>query len=232
MPASKNLRFYLGILMENTFNWHRELNELALHFLLSPRDGSIKDRCHLYAEEISDDRFHELAKYVLNESLEDRYPPNERLPQIRDSFVRALMISGYEVDAQGGVFQVQPKFSPDRLQEAKEESATLLKQMGFGAIQGSLDIAEQQYIKGEFAKSLWNSRKALEDLMKLLADKFGIEQKDFLNRYISSELARDIIKKIDYYACKGHEVEVPEYEAIFGYHPVISAIYHLLLLQK
>jgi hypothetical protein len=29
--------------------------------------------------------------------------------------------------------------------------------------------------------------------------------------------ARDLIKKIDWYVCKGHEVEVPEYEAIFGY---------------
>jgi hypothetical protein len=218
--------------MENTFNWNRELNELALHFLLSPGGGSIKDRCHLYAKEVSEDRFHELAEYVLNESLEDRFPPSDNLPQIRDSFVRALMMNGYEVDNDSGRFLVQPRFSPDRLQETKKESATLLKQMGFGAIQGSLDIAEQQYIKGEFAKSLWNSRKALEDLEKLLADKLGIEQKDFLNRYISSELARDIIRKIDYYACKGHEVEVPEYEAIFGYHLVISAIYHLLLLQK
>jgi hypothetical protein len=142
------------------------------------------------------------------------------------------MVNGYEVDAQSGIFQVQPRFSPDRLQETKEEAATLLKKRGFGAIQGSLDIAEQQFIKGEFAKSLWNSRKALEDLMKLLADKAGIEQKDFLNKYVESELAREIIRKIDYYACKGHEVELPEYEAIFGYHLVISAIYHLLLLQE
>lgn len=232
MPVSENLRFYLAILMENTFDYHRKLNELALHFLLSQGEGSIKDRCHLYATEISDDHFHELAGYVLNESLEDRYPPNERLPQIRSSFMRALMMNGYEVDNQSGVFQVRPRFSPDRLQETKDESATLLKQMGFGAIQGSLDIAEQQYIKGEFAKSLWNSRKALEDLMKLLADKSGIEQKDFLGKYVKSGLSREIIRKIDYYACKGHEVELPEYEAIFGYHLVISAIYHLLLLQK
>jgi len=60
----------------------------------------------------------------------------------------------------------------------------------------------------------------------------NIEPKDFLTNYVKSEHARELIKKIDQYACKGHEVEVPEYEAIFGYHLVISAIYHLLLLQK
>jgi hypothetical protein len=58
------------------------------------------------------------------------------------------------------------------------------------------------------------------------------QPKDFLSHYVESEHARELIKKIDQYACKGHEVEVPEYEAIFGYHLVISAIYHLLLLQK
>jgi hypothetical protein len=218
--------------MENTFNWNRELNELALHFALSEVVGSIKDRSHSYAKEISDDRFHELAEYVLNESFEDRLLPNRRLRRIRDSFVRALMMNGYDVRTQNDTFQVKPRFSPDHLQKTKEESATLLKQMGFEKVQGSLDIAEQQYVEGEFAKSLWNSRKALEDLMKLLADKLGVEQKDFLNKYISSDLAREIIKKIDYYACKGHEVQIPEYEAIFGYNLVISAIYHLLLLQK
>lgn len=232
MPTSQNLRFYLAIFMENTFSWNRELNELALQFLLGRGEGSVKDRCHLYAKEISDDQFHALAEYVLNESLEDRYPPNERLGQIRNNFVRALTVNGFEVDGQGGVFQVKPRFSPARLQEAKEESATLLKAMGLGTIQGSLDIAEQQYIKGEFAKSLWNSRKALEDLMKLLAEKSGFEQKDFLAKYVKSDLGREILRKIDHYACKGHEVEAHEYEAIFGYHLVISAIYHLILLQK
>jgi len=169
MTVSSNLRFYLAILMENTFVYHRQLNELALHFLLSQGEGSIKDRCHLYATEISDEQFHELAEYVLNETLEDRFPPNERLDQIRTSFVRALTVNGYQVYAQEGLFQVRSRFSPDRMQETKEESATLLNEMGFGAVQGSLDVAEQLYVKGEFAKSLWNSRKALEDLMKLLA---------------------------------------------------------------
>jgi len=232
VPVSENLRFYLAILMENTFDYHRRLNELALHFLLSQGEGSIKDRCHLYATEISDEQFHELAEYVLNETLEDRFPPNERLDQIRTSFVRALTVNGYQVYAQEGLFQVMSRFSPDRMQETKEESATLLNEMGFGAVQGSLDVAEQLYVKGEFAKSLWNSRKALEDLVKLLAKKLNIEPKDFLSHYVESEHARELIKKIDQYACKGHEVEVPEYEAIFGYHLVISAIYHLLLLQK
>ena len=60
----------------------------------------------------------------------------------------------------------------------------------------------------------------------------GIDSKEFLSRFVKSEIARELIRKIDWYACKGHEVEISEYEAVFGYHLVLSAIYYLVLLSK
>jgi hypothetical protein len=65
-----------------------------------------------------------------------------------------------------------------------------------------------------------------------MATKVGIDSKDFLSKFVKSESARELIKKIDWYACKGHEVKISEPEAIFGYHLVLSAIYYLVLLFK
>jgi hypothetical protein len=116
--------------------------------------------------------------------------------------------------------------------ETKEEVKALLEQLGLYEVQEGLNLAEELYIKGEFAKSLWNARKALEDLFKLIAARIGIDSKDFLSKFVKSRSARELIRKIYWYACKGHEVEISEHEAIFGYHLVLSAIYYLILLFR
>jgi hypothetical protein len=53
------------------------------------------------------------------------------------------------------------------MKEVKEEVKTLLEQSRLHEVQEGLNLAEEPYIKGEFAKSLWNARKALEDLFQL-----------------------------------------------------------------
>jgi hypothetical protein len=118
------------------------------------------------------------------------------------------------------------------MEEVKEEVKTLLEQSRLHEVQEGLNLAEELYIKGEFAKSLWNARKALEDLFQLIAARMGIDSKDFLSRFVKSESARELIKKIGWYACKGHAIEISEHEAIFGYHLVVSAIYYLILLFR
>jgi hypothetical protein len=217
--------------MKNCRFTHKQLDDLALHFLLGPGQGSVSDRVSQYASEISDEDFPALIEYVLNFTLSEYLLWDEDIDEIRSSFIRAMRVNGFEVKRiDSSRYQVEPKFSPNRIQETKEEARTLLKKLDFGAVQGSLDVAETLYVKGEYAKSLWNSRKALEDLMRLISQRLDIDQKEFLARYVESRSARELISKINDYACKGHETEIPEYEAIFGYHLVISAIYHLLLL--
>jgi len=75
------------------------------------------------------------------------------------------------------------------MEETKEEVKTLLEQLGLHEVQEGLNLAEELYIKGEFAKSLWNARKALEDLFKLIAARIGIDSKDFLSKFVKSERA-------------------------------------------
>jgi hypothetical protein len=65
-----------------------------------------------------------------------------------------------------------------------------------------------------------------------MAARMGMDSKDFLSRFVKSESARELIKKIGWYACKGHAIEISEHEAIFGYHLVVSAIYYLILLFR
>jgi len=148
----------LLINMQNVYSYHRELDDLALHFLLEPTHGiSIKDRCRQYAFEISDERFHELTECVLNGEyvLDPRRPyASYENRERRSSFIRALKMYGFNVEGndQEG-YEVEPKFLPDRLRETKEEVETLLDRLNLNEIQGSLNIAEEQYIKGEFAKS-------------------------------------------------------------------------------
>lgn len=228
MKVDERLRFYLYVLMQNTFQWHKDLGDLALRFLLGPGKGSIRDRCHHFAYGVEDEHFHELSSYVLNYDFDSLLSDNEK----RMLFVRALKMFGFEAgyDKVKGVWYVQPKFGPETLEEEKEEVKTLLEKLGFDSVQRSLNIAEEQYIKGAYAQSLWNSRKALENLFISLSNKSGIDSKDFLSKFVKSKSARDLIKKIDGYACKGHATKLPEHEAIFGYHLVISAIYYLLLL--
>jgi len=230
----KLLRSYLAILIDNLFDSHRELDSLALLFLLDPHKGlSIRERSDRYAYEVSDEDFHKLATYVLNKKTLSSIP---EVGELKNSFVRALKMHGYNVKEiktwEGTKWEVEPSFSPERMEKTKEEVKTLLEQLGLHKVQESLNLAEELYIKGEFAKSLWNARKALEDLFKLISTRMGIDSEDFLSRFVKSESARGLIRRIDWYACKGHEVEISEHEAIFGYHLVLSAIYYLVLLFK
>jgi hypothetical protein len=232
----KLLRSYLAILIQNTFTTHKELDALALMFLLEPhRELSIRERSEKYAYEIDDKHFHELATYVLNKKI--LYSSSE-LEKMKESFIRALKMHGYNVKEfktreQGkGKWEVEPSFSPERIEKTREETKTLLEKLDLHKVQEGLNVAEELYIKGEFARSLWNARKTLEDLFQLMATKVGIDSKEFLSKFVKSESTRELIKKIDWYACKGHEVEISEAEAIFGYHLVLSAIYYLVLLFK
>jgi hypothetical protein len=75
------------------------------------------------------------------------------------------------------------------------------------------------------------ARKALEDLFSSMGQRIGVDRKDFLSR-INSESAKDLIKSIYGYCCKGHELNIPEYEAIYGYHLVVSSVYFILILFK
>ncbi|MEM2112283.1 MAG: hypothetical protein QXX08_10490 [Candidatus Bathyarchaeia archaeon] len=233
MQISEKLRFYLSVLMQDTFAYHRDLDDIALHFNLSPGQGSIKDRCRQFANEIPDEAFHELATYVLNSTLPSFDPfAEKRLETKKLSFARALMLHGFDVTHSNGSWIVQPKFGPERLEETRKEVKTFLENLGFTEIQKSLDIAEEQFINESYSQSLWNARKALEDLFIKIAEKLKIQPKEFLSNFVKSESSRELIKKIDWYACKGHAVELSESEAIFGYHLMLSAIYYLLLLFK
>jgi hypothetical protein len=230
------LRSYLAILISNLFNSHQQLDLLALQFLLDPHQGlTIRERSNRYAYEISDEDFHKLATYVLNKEILSPvlYPASNEL---KNSFVRALKMHGYNVKeietCEGTKWEVEPSFSPERIEKTKEEVKTLLEQLGLDEVQEGLNLAEELYIKGEFAKSLWNARKALEDLFQLISTRMGIDNKEFLSRFVKSDSAIEVIKKIDWYACKGHAVEISEHEAIFGYHLVLSTIYYLVSLFK
>jgi len=234
VKVPKLLRSYLAILIQNVFTYHNELDSLALIFLLEPHRGlSIRERSEKFAYEVSDEDFHKLATYVLNKETLFFTP---EVDELKNSFVRALKMHGYNVKEvktrEETEWEVEPSFSPERIEKTKEEVKTLLEQLGLHEVQESLNLAEELYIKREFAKSLWNARKALEDLFKLVATEMGIDSKDFLSKFVKSESARELIKKIDWYACKGHEVEISEHEAIFGYHLVLSAIYYLILSFK
>jgi len=235
MYISDKLRFYLSVLMQDIFAYHRDLDDIALHFNLSPGQGSIKDRCRQFANEIPDENFHELATYVLNyTSTLPSFDPfaEERLETKKLSFARALRLHGFNVAHSKGSWIVQPKFGPERLEETRKEVKTFLENLGFTEIQKSLDIAEEQFINEYYAQSLWNARKALEDLFIKIAEKLKIQPKEVLSNFVKSESSREFIKQIDWYTCKGHAVKLSESEAIFGYHLVLSAIYYLLLLFK
>jgi len=239
VKVPEQLRSYLAMLIQRLFTLHSELDSLALIFLLKPykkldgRKLSVRERGEKYAYEVSDECFHKLATHVLNKEVL-YYAPE--VDEMKKSFVRALKMHGYnvkEIETWEGVkWEVEPSFSPERMEKTREEVKTLLEQLGLHEVQESLNLAEELYIKGEFAKSLWNMRKALEDLFQLISARMGIDSKDFLSRFVKSESARELIKKIYWYTCKGHEVEISEHEAIFGYHLVLSAIYYLVLLFR
>jgi hypothetical protein len=64
-----------------------------------------------------------------------------------------------------------------------------------------------------------------------MAKKTGVDKTNFLDS-IKSKSAKDLIKEIYWYGCKGHELSIPEWEAIYGYHLIVSSIYFILLLFK
>ena len=232
MEIPHKLREYLRLLMVQTFGYHRELNELALTFVLDPlSDGTIKTRCRSFAKEIPDGRFHELAEYVLNWKAEYHTYVSERLNQQREGFARALRMHGFKIDYIRGDWSIEPRFGPSRLEEQKKEVKTLLEQYGFNEVQTDLTSAEEHYINGNFSQSLMMARKALEDLFSSMGKKIGVGRSSFLSS-IESKSARDLIKSIYGYGCKGHELTIPEYEAIFGYHLIVSSIYFILILFK
>lgn len=149
---------------------------------------------------------------------------------LRKGFARILMMYGFKVNYDGK-WHVEPRFEPERLQEQKRETKTLLEDFGFEEVQKDLDSAEEQYLKGNYAQSLTVSRKALEDLFSSMAKKIGVDRTSFLDS-IESKSAKDLIKEIYGYGCKGHELSIPEWEAIYGYHLIVSSIYFILLLFK
>lgn len=232
MGIRDRLREYLRLLMIQTFGYHYELNELALTFVLNPlSDGTIKTRCRSFAKEIPDGRFHELAEYVLNWRPNYNTYDSGRLHKQREGFARALRIYGFKVDHSRRTWSVEPRFGPSRLEEQKKEVKTLLEQYGFNEVQTDLTSAEEHYINGDFSQSLMMGRKALEDLFSSMGKKIGVDRSTFLSS-IGSKSARDLIKSIYGYGCKGHELTIPEYEAIFGYHLIVSSIYFILILFK
>jgi len=215
--------------MIQTFGYHHELDKIALTFVLSPTSGTIKSRCRSFVEDMPDERFHELAEYVLNWQPEyNTYV--EVSHQQKEGFARALRMYGFKVDYDGN-WDVEQRFGPERLEIQKKEVKTLLEQYGFNEVQADLNSAEDHYIKGHFAQSLMMSRKALEDLFSSMGKKIGVTRSNFLAS-IKSKTARDLIKNIYGYACKGHELSIPEYEAIYGYHLIVSSIYFILILFK
>jgi hypothetical protein len=144
-----------------------------------------------------------ITEYLLNLSMQDYLMDDEQLLEVRPSFIRALQVNGFGVKIVSGKSEVKPKFQPERTQQTKEKVATLLTNLGFDPVQGSLDIAEDLYVKGEYAKSLWNGRKALEDLMRLLAERKGTKQKELLIVLVKSKSARELIEKLMIMHAKG-----------------------------
>jgi hypothetical protein len=232
MAISDRLREYLKLLMVHTFS-HNELDTIALLFHLDPTKTTIKTRCGKYATEIPDDRFHELAEYVLNyEPLSGFYPANYF--QLRHSFARALTMNGFiaEFDSTRAKYKVEPQGGLSPLDKQKKKVETLLTKRGFKEVQTDLDAAESHYHNGEYSQCLIMARKALEDLFSSMqGSKTEEERKKFLSR-IQSKSARKLIKSIYGYGCKGHELSIPEYEAVFGYHLILSSIYFILILFK
>src|SRR5271157_1534352 len=228
MTISGKLKEYLNLLMQQTFGFHHELDKVALTFGLDPSKTTIKHRCQRFAREISDDKFHELAEYVLNfEAYSGEFSD---LPRLREGFVRALRLEGFRT-SYNGVYKVEQNIGLERLEVQKKEDKTILEEYGFKEVQTDLDAAEAHYVKGDYAQSLTMARKAMEDLFSSVGQKIGVDRKDFLSR-INSESAASLIRGIYGYACKGHELSIPEYEAIFGYHLIISSIYFILILFK
>jgi hypothetical protein len=84
-----------------------------LTFGLDPTKTTIKDRCHKYAHEIPDEKFHELAEYVLN--YEAYHHEFSDLPQLRGGFVRALRLEGFRT-SYNGVYKVEPNIGLERLE--------------------------------------------------------------------------------------------------------------------
>jgi hypothetical protein len=149
---------------------------------------------------------------------------------LRNGFARILTMYGFKAN-HDGKWHVEPQFEPERLEEQKLETKTLLKDFGFEEVQKDLDSAEEQYLKANYPQSLTMSRKALEDLFSSMAKKIGVDRSQFLDS-IESKSAKDLIKHIYGYGCKGHELSIPEWEAIYGYHLIMSSIYFILLLFK
>ena len=228
MTVSDRIRGYLDLLMNQTFGFHHELDKIALTFGLDPTRTTIKGRCHRYAYEIPDERFHELAEYVLN--YEAHHYEFSDLPKLREGFVRALRLEGFRT-GYNGVYEVEPNIGLERLEVQKKETKTMLEEYDFNEVQTDLDAAEAHYVKGDYAQSLTMARKALEDLFSSMGQRIGVDRKNFLSA-INSGSARDLIKNIYGYGCKGHELNIPEYEAIFGYHLIVSSIYFILILFK
>jgi len=216
--------------MEQTFGEHWELDKIALLFLLDPTKRFIKDRCYDFAHHVPDDRFHKLAEYVLNYE-----PPSGfygDLPQLRLSFARALIMNGFKTtyDSSRGLYKVYPSAGLEQLEEQKQEVETLLIKRGFKEVQTDLNAAETHYRNGNYAQCLTMTRKGLEDLFSSMSKaKTEEERKQFLST-IKSNSARDLIRSIYGYGCKGHELSIPEYEAVFGYHLILSSIYFILIL--
>lgn len=224
---SDNLRKYLYMLMVRTFSNHSDLDRLAIIFMLSPESGTIKSRCEKFVREIHDDKFHKLAEYVFNWNPERYY--EEILKDEREGLARALRMYGFSVEFDGVKYTIEPKFGPEILESQKQEARTLLEKFGFVEVQEDLNSAEEHYIKGNYPQSLTMSRKALEDLFSSMSERIEADKSKFLSS-IKSKSARSLIKEIYGYACKGHELSIPEYEAIYGYHLIVSTIYFILIL--
>jgi hypothetical protein len=228
LAIDKKLQTYLSLLMQQVFGYHHELDKVALIFALDPTHTTIRLRCNKYSEEISEDRFQKLAEYVLNK--ESEWLIDTEIEPLKKGFARILVMYGFKV-TYDGKWHVEPRFEPQRLEEQKIETKTLLKDFGFKEIQEDLDSAEDHYLKGNSAQSLIMSRKALEDLFASMAMRIGVDRSNFLDS-LNSKSAKELIKEIYAYGCKGHELSIPEWEAVFGYHLIVSSIYFILLIFK
>jgi hypothetical protein len=64
-----------------------------------------------------------------------------------------------------------------------------------------------------------------------MGEKIGVDRSSFLDS-IKSANAKDLIKEIYGYGCKGREPSIPEREAIYGFHLTVSTNYFIMLLFK
>lgn len=231
MAISERLKTYLSLLMIQSYG-HNDLDRVALIFGLDPTRTTIKDRCTKYASEIPEDRFHELAQYVMN--FETYTGWLGELVDMRKGFARALLMDGFKVEKEPnkGYYIVNHQVGITELQTQKQETKTLLLERGFKGVQIDLDSADAHYLKGEYTQCLTMARKALEDLFTSMSNATTQEERNKFLSTIPSKSARDLIKSIYGYSCKGHELEIPEYEAIYGYHLILSSIYFILILFK